>query len=69
MKILFYYPVSSARRFEPLIAIKGSAFFRRPNYDAMRLAHLSKDHDFYYFDERVEEKPQIVPDLVVFPVP
>ncbi len=69
MKILFYYPVSSAKRFEPLIAIKGSAFFRRPNYDAMRLAYLSKYYDFYYFDERTEEKPEITPDLVVFPVP
>ncbi|MEO0124631.1 MAG: hypothetical protein ABIL69_11590 [candidate division WOR-3 bacterium] len=69
MKILFYYPVSSAKRFEPLIAIKGSAFFRRPNYDAMRLAYLSKNCDFYYFDERTEEKPEITPDIIVFPIP
>ncbi len=69
MKILFYYPVSSAKRFEPLIAIKGSAFFRRPNYDAIRLAYLSKNHYFYYFDERTEERPEITPDLIVFPVP
>jgi len=69
MKILFYYPVSSAKRFEPLIAIKGSSFFRRPNYDAMRLAYLSRNYDFYYFDERTEEKPEITPDLIVFPVP
>lgn len=69
MKILFYYPVSSARRFEPLIAIKGSAFFRRPNYDAMRLAMISRDYEFYYYDERVEEKPNIKPDIVVIPVP
>ncbi|MCX7994836.1 MAG: hypothetical protein N3A65_03545 [candidate division WOR-3 bacterium] len=69
MKILFYYPVDSAKRYEPLIAIKGSAFFRRPNYDAMRLAYLSKNHDFYYFDERTEEKPVIKPDIVVLPIP
>jgi len=69
MKILFYYPVSSSRRFEPLIAIKGSAFFRRPNYDAMRLAYLSRGHNFYYFDERVEEQPDFNPDLVVLPIP
>ncbi len=69
MKILFYYPVSSARRFEPLIAIKGSAFFRRPNYDAMRLARISRGYEFYYYDERVEGKPDINPDIVVIPVP
>lgn len=69
MKILFYYPVSSARRFEPLIAIKGSAFFRRPNYDAMRIVGISKGCEFYYYDERVEEKPDFTPNIVVIPVP
>ncbi len=69
MNILFYYAVSSSKRFEPLIAIKGSAFFRRPNYDAMRLAFLSRGHNYYYYDERVEPEPDFKPDLVVFPVP
>ncbi|MGQ9534245.1 MAG: hypothetical protein ACUVTF_03295 [bacterium] len=69
MKILFYYPVSSARRFEPFIAIKGSAFFRRPNYDAMRLVKYSRGYEFYYFDERVEALPDFEPDIVVVPVP
>ncbi|MEO0184135.1 MAG: hypothetical protein ABIL40_11765 [candidate division WOR-3 bacterium] len=69
MKVLFYYPVTSAKRYEPQIAIKGSAFFRRPNYDAMRLAYLSRDCNFYYFDERTEERFEISPDLIVLPVP
>jgi|UniRef100_A0A7V3RH29 hypothetical protein len=69
MKILFYYSVPSSKRFEPLIAIKGSAFFRRPNYDAMRLAYLTRNDEFYYFDERVEEKPNLLPDIIAFPVP
>ncbi len=69
MNILFYYAVSSSKRFEPLIAIKGSAFFRRPNYDAMRLAYLSRGHNYYYYDERIEPEPDFKPDLVVMPVP
>lgn len=69
MKILFYNPTSAQKRFVPFEAIKGSAFFRRPNYDAMRLAYLSKKHTFIYFDERIEEKPELKPDLVVVNVP
>ena len=69
MKILFYNPTTTQRRFIPFEAIKGSAFFRRPNYDAMRLAFLSKEHDFFYYDERIEEKPDFVPDILVVNVP
>ncbi len=69
MKILFYNPATTQRRFIPFEAIRGSAFFRRPNYDAMRLAALSKEHDFRYYDERIEEKPDFVPDLLIINVP
>jgi radical SAM superfamily enzyme YgiQ (UPF0313 family) len=69
MKILFYNPAPTQRRFVPFEAIKGSAFFRRPNYDAMRLAYLSRAHDFFYYDERIEEKPVFPPDIVVVNVP
>lgn len=69
MRILFFNPTTTQRRFIPFEAIKGSAFFRRPNYDAMRLQHLSKDHDFYYYDERIEKKPDYAPHLVVVNVP
>jgi len=68
MRILFYNPATTQRRFIPFEAIRGSAFFRRPNYDAMRLAFLSKKHDFFYYDERIEEKPDFNPDLVVINV-
>jgi hypothetical protein len=69
MKILFYNPAPSQRRFVPFEAIRGSAFFRRPNYDAMRLAYLSKSHEFFYYDERIEVKPDFTPDIVVVNVP
>jgi len=69
MKILFYNPATTQKRFIPFEAIKGSAFFRRPNYDAMRLALLSKGHDFFYYDERIEEKPDFTPDILVVNVP
>ncbi len=69
MKILFYNPATTQRRFIPFEAIKGSAFFRRPNYDAMRLAFLSRSHEFQYYDERIEEKPDYTPHLVVVNVP
>lgn len=69
MRILFYNPTSAQKRFVPFEAIKGSAFFRRPNYDAMRLAHLSRKHDFFYFDERIEPLPDFKPDIVVANVP
>jgi len=69
MKILFYNPATTQRRFIPFEAIRGSAFFRRPNYDAMRLAFASKEHDFFYYDERIEEKPDFAPDLLIINVP
>lgn len=69
MRILFYNPATTQKRYESYEAIKGSAFFRRPNYDAMRLSFLSKAHDFRYYDERIEKKPEFTPDLVVVNVP
>jgi len=69
MRILYYNPTTTQKRFVPFEAIRGSAFFRRPNYDAMRLAALCKKHDFLYYDERIEEKPNLDPDIVVVNVP
>ncbi len=69
MRILFYNPAPTQKRFIPFEAIRGSAFFRRPNYDAMRLSYLSKEHDFFYYDERIEEKPDFTADIVVVNVP
>ncbi|HEC78786.1 MAG TPA: hypothetical protein ENI34_06550 [candidate division WOR-3 bacterium] len=69
MKVLFYNPAPIQKRYVPFEAIKGSAFFRRPNYDAMRLAFLIKNDEFVYYDERIEEKPQFKPDIVVVNVP
>lgn len=69
MRILFYNPSVTQRRFIPFEAIKGSAFFRRPNYDAMRLAYLSSNHDFFYYDEHIEHKPDFIPDVCVVHVP
>ena len=69
MKILFYNPATTQKRYIAYEAIKGSAFFRRPNYDAMRLAYLSKEHDFRYYDERIETKPDFSPDLLIANVP
>ncbi len=69
MRILFYNPTVTQRRFIPFEAIKGSAFFRRPHYDAMRLAYQSNDHEFFYYDENIEEKPDFSPDLLVINVP
>ena len=69
MRILFYNPAPSQRRFTPFEAMRGSPFFRRPNYDALRLAYLSKGHDFIYFDEHIEAQPDITADIVVCHVP
>ncbi|MDH4211407.1 MAG: hypothetical protein OEV79_08155 [candidate division WOR-3 bacterium] len=69
MKILFYNPAPSQRRYTPFEALRGSPFFRRPNYDAMRLAHLARSHDFIYVDEHIETLPDISPDIVVIHVP
>jgi hypothetical protein len=69
MKILFYNPAPEQKRYLPHQAPRGSTFFRRPNYDAMRLAAVCRDHQFIYYDERVEEKPGIIPDAVVINVP
>ena len=65
MRIVFYNPAPSQRRYTPFEALRGSPFFRRPNYDAMRLAYLSRKHDFIYVDEHIEILPDISPDLVV----
>jgi hypothetical protein len=35
----------------------------------MRLGAACRDHQFVYYDERIEEKPDITPDLVVINVP
>ncbi len=69
MTILCYNPAPSQQRFRPFEALKGSPFFRRPHYDAMRLAYLFKKEKFYYYDERIEEKPQINPDVVIVYTP
>ncbi len=69
MKILFYNPALAHLKFTPFNPIKGNPFFLRPNYDAMRLTHLSSTHEFIYYDERIEEKPDIRPDLLVVHVP
>jgi len=69
MNILFYNPAPAQKRFVPFEAIKGSAFFRRPNYDAMRLKYLSSGNDYHYYDERIEAKPIVTPDIVVINVP
>lgn len=69
MNILFYNPAPVPKRYVPYEAIKGSAFFRRPNYDAMRLKYLSGDASYHYYDERIEAQPQFTPDLVVVNVP
>lgn len=69
MKILFYNPAPSQRRFVPFEAIKGSTLFRRPNYDALRLSYYSKGYDFYYYDEGIEEKPNISPDIIIINIP
>ncbi len=69
MKILFFNPTTTGKKYVPYEAIRGSAFFRRPNYDAMRLGHLARAHDFYYFDERIEEAPKMTPDLIIANVP
>ena len=69
MKILYYNPTSESKRYLPHQALRGSTFFRRPNYDAMRLGAVCRDHQFTYYDERIEEKPDIVPDVVIINVP
>lgn len=69
MRILFYNPTVTQRRFIPFEAIKGSAFFRRPNYDAMRLSYLSNAHEFFYYDEQIGEKPDFSPDILIINVP
>ncbi len=69
MRILFYNPAPSQRRYTPFEALRGSPFFRRPNYDALRLAHLSQGHDFAYSDEHIEGIADISPDIVVVHTP
>jgi len=69
MKILFYNPAPSQSRFTPFEAMRGSPFFRKPNYDFLRLAHLSKKHDLVYVDEHIEVLHDIEPDLVIFHTP
>ncbi|KPK63967.1 hypothetical protein AMJ83_04660 [candidate division WOR_3 bacterium SM23_42] len=69
MKILFYNPAPSQRRYTPFEALRGSPFFRRPNYDAMRLAYLSRKHQFTYCDEHIEGVGDNVPDIVVIHTP
>lgn len=69
MKVLFYNPAPSQRRCTPFEALRGNPMFRRPNYDAMRLAWLSRHHDFTYFDEQVDPPSDVVPDLAVINVP
>jgi len=69
MKVLFYNPAPPQRRFVPFEAIKGSAFFRRSNYEAMRLSHLADGYEFYYYDEQIEEKPNFSPDLLIVNIP
>lgn len=69
MKILFYNPAISQSRFTPFEAMRGSPLFRRPNYDALRLAPLCGRNDFVYCDEHIEALPDIDPDLVIIHVP
>jgi radical SAM superfamily enzyme YgiQ (UPF0313 family) len=69
MKIIYFNPAPIVRRFAPFEAIKGSAFFRRLNYDALRLSYLSRGHEFIYYDEQVEDRPSVDPDLLVMNVP
>jgi radical SAM superfamily enzyme YgiQ (UPF0313 family) len=69
MKIIYFNPATVGHRFTPFDALKGSTFFRRTNFDALRLAHLSRDHEFHYYDEQIEEPPKVKPDLVVMNVP
>jgi radical SAM superfamily enzyme YgiQ (UPF0313 family) len=69
MKIIYFNPATVARRFTPFEALKGSTFFRRSDYDALRLGYLCRHHDFYYYDEQSEDLPKIKPDLVIMNVP
>ena len=69
MKILFYNPAPSQSRYTPFEALRGSPFFRRPNYDAMRMAYLARKHDFVYIDEQIEAIPHISPDIVIVHIP
>ncbi|OGC41957.1 hypothetical protein A2Y85_06480 [candidate division WOR-3 bacterium RBG_13_43_14] len=69
MKILFFNPTIINKKYVMYEALRGSAFFRRPNYDAMRIAYLLREHDYTYFDERIEDIPKIVPDLIIANVP
>lgn len=69
MKIVFYNPSPIHLRYNSFNTIKGNPFFLKPNYDAMRIAHLSRGHEFVYYDERIEEQPNIKPDLLVVHLP
>lgn len=69
MRVLFYNPAPTQRRCTPYEALRGSPMFRRPNYDAMRLAYLCRKHDFVYLDEQIEAPSDIVPDIAVINVP
>jgi len=35
----------------------------------MRLSHLSNTHEFFYYDEHIEEKPDFSPDILIINVP
>ena len=50
-------------------ALRGSVFFRRPNYDAMRSAYMLRGHEYVYYDERIIEAPKIEADLILANVP
>lgn len=56
MKVLIVAPADESRRFKHDLPAKGSRFFRRPNYDILRLSALIVPQDeLTYIDERVEE--------------
>ena len=70
MKVLFYNPAPSQRRCTPYEALRGSPFFRTPNYDAMRMGHMLRKDDFMYVDEYIETLSEnIAPDIIVIHVP
>lgn len=69
MKIIYYNPATVGRRFTPYEALRGSTFFRRTDFDALRLAYLCRHHEFFYYDEQIADQPKVKPDLVLMNVP
>jgi radical SAM superfamily enzyme YgiQ (UPF0313 family) len=69
MRILFYNPAPSQSRFTPFEAMRGSPFFRKPNYDVLRLANQSKHDQLLYCDEHIETLHDNDPDLVIIHTP